>query len=437
VLGGIVAAMALLPLFGDPTGTTVSHAEWARYLLRGLDLLDPTVRVGEQASVAFGILSGRDSLTFRGDRYVSAHGVEAVTDGGARRVRAVAGVGQVSYALAVARPGEYRLRLRMNGDPGAPAEAEVSAGDEAPKQTFPVVPGPAAGWVDVGALKLTRGGYTASFLLPQGTEIEQLEMAPPCVNAIEPRGGWRAVALTRSSDAALTALRAVDLESELPPADVPLDLMGSDFQVEPNSAVALEVSGDLDNSLRAGPSGTRAVLMAKLPEAGLYVLSYFGTSGAGQSWGVDQCRRAVLCPDAAPAAWHTVLASEFTAGLHSFDVLLGPGAVVHRVRLERKKDANADYLATTKRLGLDLGEDGPLSRDQAGEAWRWVAAHRTPKEQQCGEVVIPQTLVASNANDAGAGGLPPPLVVNPQVPPVPPAPYPNAVPPLSPIDLVP
>ena len=77
LLGGVVAAAALLPLFGDPTGATVSHAEWARYLLRGLDLLDPSVRVGEQASVAFGILSGRDSLSFRGDRYVSARGVDA------------------------------------------------------------------------------------------------------------------------------------------------------------------------------------------------------------------------------------------------------------------------------------------------------------------------------------------------------------------------
>jgi hypothetical protein len=145
----------------------------------------------------------------------------------------------------------------------------------------------------------------------------------------------------------------------------------------------------------------------------------------------------VLCPDAAAAGWHTVLATEFTAGLHSFDVLLGPGAVVHRVRLERKKDANLDYLATTKRLGLDLGEDGALTRDQAGEAWRWVAAHRIPKEQQCGEVVIPQTLIASNANDAGAAALPPSFVVPPQVPPAPPPPYPNPVPPLSPIDLVP
>jgi hypothetical protein len=417
VLGGVVAAAALLPLFGDPTGAAVSHAEWARYLLRGLDLLDPAVRVGDQASVAFGILSGRDSLSFRGDKYVSARGVEAVNDGGARRVRSVAGIGEVSYALAVARPGEYRLRLRMSGDPGTPAEAEVSAGDAAPKQTFPVVPGPAPGWVDVGALKLTRGGYTASILLPQGAEIEQLEMAPPCVNAIEPRGGWRAVALTSTSDAALTALRAVDLESELPPADVPVEMTGADFRVEADSSAVLQASGGLETSLRASPGGTRAVVMAKLPEPGLYVLSYFGTNGAGQLWGVDRCRRAVLCPDEAAARWHTVLSADFTAGLHSFDVLLAPGAVIDRVRFERKKDGRADYLATANRLGLDLGaDDAPLTRGQAGEAWRWVAAHRTPKEAQCGEVVIPETLVA-RSTEVGPGGafaaLPPPSFPNP------------------------
>ena len=43
-LAGVVAGAALLPLFGDPNASVVSHAEWARLLLRGLDLLDPAAR---------------------------------------------------------------------------------------------------------------------------------------------------------------------------------------------------------------------------------------------------------------------------------------------------------------------------------------------------------------------------------------------------------
>src|SRR5512134_743135 len=169
---GVVVTAALLPLYGDPRASAVSHAEWARLLLRGLDLLDPAVRVGDQASIAFAALSGRDSVSLRSDRYVKGAGVEALGDAGDRRVRATATVGEVSYAVAVARPGEYRLRLRLRGDAGAPAEAEVAAVGEGPKRTFSVVPGALPGWVDAGSLRLTTGAYTASVLLPQGAELE-------------------------------------------------------------------------------------------------------------------------------------------------------------------------------------------------------------------------------------------------------------------------
>jgi hypothetical protein len=424
-LAGVVAGAALLPLFGDPNGSAVSHAEWARLLLRGLDLLDPTVRVGDQASIAFAALSGRGSISLRADQYIDGRGIETV--GGDRPgVRATGNAGEVSYALAVARPGEYRLRLRMSGDPTVPTEAEISAEGDAPKQTFFVVPAGAPGWVDAGSARLTMGAYTASVLLPPGAELQQIEVAPPCVNAIEPRGGWRAAAVTTTDDAALTTLRAVDLERELPPADLPIDLLGSDFQRDPTTPALIEVSAGLDTALRSGPAGTKAVVLVNLAEAGLYSLSYFGTRGNGLALGVDRCRRSVLCPEADTASrWHPVLSAEFAAGEHAIDVLMGPGALIERLRLERKKDGPADYRATLKRLGLDLGESAPLGRDMAGEAWRWVAGKKAPREEQCGEVVIPEVPVQSaGPTEAFAA-------------PVPPGPVPIPPPPIGPPVIVP
>jgi hypothetical protein len=232
----------------------------------------------------------------------------------------------------------------------------------------------------------------------------------------------------------------VDLESELPPAAPPLELRGTDFRVEDGTPVAIEVSGELDAALRAGPLGTKAVLLADLPDAGLHVLSFFGTRGGGQSWGVDQCRRAVLCPaEGTVPEWHTVMAGEFTAGLHSFEVVLAPGSVVERVRLEQKKEKVADYLATVKRLGLDLGgDDGPLTREKAGEARSWVAAKRTPAEDQCGEVVIAETLVASSSSAGPAPVFPgvPPTIPNP-VPPIGPPLVVAPAAPLSPVQPLP
>jgi hypothetical protein len=429
-LVGVVVAAALIPLYGDPRTTAVSHAEWARLLLRGLDLLEPASRLGDEASVAFRALSGRDSLSLRSDRYVKGRGVEALGEATDRRVRASAKVGEVTYALAVARPGEYRLRLRLAGDPGTPAEAEVASVGAGPKQTFSVVPGAMPGWVDAGAVRLTPGAYTASVMLPQGTELQWIELAPPCVNAIEPRGGWKAAAVARTDDVALTVLRALDLENELPPAAPPIELLGTDFQLEAPSVMAIPV-GLNDKALRAGPRGAKAVVMAELPEPGLYTLSFFGTKGGGQSWGADRCRRAVLCPDAeSVAAWHTILSGEFSSGLHTFTVVLGAGSAVERLKLERKKDSAADYVATLRRLGLELGPDGPVARERADDAWKFVRTRRASGvEQSCGEVVLSDTQVAS----AGpAAGLPGGVVAPPGIPPVNPPIGPPVLPPVPP-----
>jgi hypothetical protein len=428
-LVGVVVAAALIPLYGDPRPTAVSHAEWARLLLRGLDLLEPVARLGDEASVAFRALSGRDSLSLRSDRYIQGRGVEALGEAADRRVRASATVGELRYAMAVARPGEYRLRLRLAGDPGTPAEAEVASVGAGPKQTFSVVPGALPGWVDAGAVRLTPGAYTASVLLPKGAELQWIELAPPCVNAIEPRGGWKAAAVARTDDVALTVLRALDQENELPPAAPPIELLGSDFQLEEPSGVAIPV-GLSDGALRAGPRGAKAVVMAELPEPGLYVLSFFGTKGGGQSWGADRCRRAVLCPEVESVAkWHTILSGEFSSGWHTFAVVLGAGSAVERLRLERKKDSAADYVATLRRLGLELGPDGPVARERADEAWQFVRGRRASGvEQSCGEVVLRDTLVAS----AGPAAGPPPGGGVPGVPPVNPPIGPPVLPPIPP-----
>ena len=63
----VVVAAALLPLYGDPRAGNVTHPEWARMILRGLDLLDPDVPVSDFASQVFGTLSGRNSWTFAAD----------------------------------------------------------------------------------------------------------------------------------------------------------------------------------------------------------------------------------------------------------------------------------------------------------------------------------------------------------------------------------
>ena len=200
-------------------------------ILRGLDLLADAPGVNDTAAQAFATLSGRDSRSWPADHYVRGQRVETFAEDGIRRIRPSGGIGEAVYALGIARQGDYRLRLHVSGP--APAEAELTrAGSDEVLRSFTVPAGPVMGWIDAGLLHLDPGAYDATVLLPEGSALEQVELAPPCLHPIEPRGGWKAQAVTTTEDVAVTVLQALDLESELPPAAPPIELRGSDLKLE-------------------------------------------------------------------------------------------------------------------------------------------------------------------------------------------------------------
>ena len=130
ILAGI-AVVALLPLYGDiRPQAAVSHPEWARMMLRGLDLLRDAPGINDTATQAFATLSGRQSRAWPAPQYVRAQRVEGLEAEGTKRIRPAGGIGEAVYAFGVARGGDYRLRLHLAG-PGA-AEAEFTeAGSDA------------------------------------------------------------------------------------------------------------------------------------------------------------------------------------------------------------------------------------------------------------------------------------------------------------------
>jgi hypothetical protein len=89
-----------------------------------------------------------------------------------------------------------------------------------------------------------------------------------------------------------------------------------------------------------------------------------------------------------------VLTAQFAAGRHAFSVLLAPGAALQRVRAERKKDTPADYVTTLRRLGFDVGPAGPMPRNRAVDAMRFLERKAVAmKTALCGDVVLPATVV--------------------------------------------
>jgi hypothetical protein len=403
---------AILPLRGDPRNAPVTHPEWARMLLRALDVPD-AVRATPRASHAFAALSWKTSLAFRGDDYATGDHCQDATEG---RVVATTPSGEVTYPLSIVRPGDYRLRILAAGDPQAPLTAEIRPfGKQEAEATFEVTPTGEFSWIEAGTTHLDPGAYTASLLLPPGTRVEHVEVAPPCVNAVEPRGGWRATAIVESTDLAVTALQAVDGESDLPPAASPIEIEANRFQSEDPQLLQI-AAGQPYETLHAGRNGLRAWTMFEVPEAGLYTLSVFGLKGAGVRFLTDHCLKAILCPSPQEerAQWWVVNTALLTSGRHALAVNLGAGSTVERIRLELKKDSDADYVGTVRRLGFDVGPEGRVSRPKAIAAMEWISTRRRESARaSCGDVVPATELQTQVASQTPGTSTPPGGGTNP------------------------
>jgi hypothetical protein len=339
VLAAVVASAALVPLFGDPRVTPVTQPLLARMLLRSMEMTQ-AVRASSEASQVFSTLAWRDSLSYAADQYIRADGAVVREQAGQTVITPAEGPAEVVYALAVTQPGDYQLRARLAGAPGTPASAEVVplAGGTALK-TFTLTPADTPAWVFGGSAHLDPGAYGASVLLPPGCTLSQLEIAPPCLNPIEPPGGWQPTAVTTGLDLAMTALKALDMEHELPPGATPIEISSADFQVEaPPEAVEARLTADTlaQQSLRADRKGLRAIVSFDIPEAGLYTISGFVTPGTGQRWLVDGCRKAIVCPGDR-VGWRPILTQSFSTGRHTLLVSLGNAATLDQVRIEKKK----------------------------------------------------------------------------------------------------
>ncbi|HET7745665.1 MAG TPA: hypothetical protein VFM29_00085 [Vicinamibacteria bacterium] len=416
----VVGAAILAPLYGDPNSGSVSHAEWARMLLRPLDL-DDDIPASAAPQQVFSVLSWEDVLSFAAPQYVRGTGVTVAREHQPAVVIAQEAEGEVTYALAVVRKGDYRMRARLSGNPNVAAVAEiVRVGDAQPVTTpWRLVPTPVMTWAETPATHLDAGAYSLTLRLPRGTQLERVEVAPPCISAIEPLGGWKDPAVATGEDVAVTAVKALNAEAELPPAQVPVEVHASDFQVESATGVAALASAPGLEGLwvDGGPQGVRATVFVDIAEAGLYTVSVFGAPGAGgQSWAIDACEKSVLCAPAAPdptPRWHTLVTAPFAAGRHSLTVNLGQGARVQRVRAERKKASAEDYVATLRRLGFDVGPSGPVPRQRAVEAMNFLDGRDTVMAiAQCGDVIAPGTQPVGLAGvqfaqTPGTSGTPP------------------------------
>ncbi|MEO8359479.1 MAG: SdrD B-like domain-containing protein [Vicinamibacteria bacterium] len=412
---GILSVAALVPLYGDPRKSPVTHSEWARMMMRSIGFEDKLEGV-QNADDIFRTLAWKDQRNFPASKYKRATGVSKrgeFVDAGQES-------GETAYDLPIVRSGDYNVRLRLKGAPDKPFQVEIRKDGQldAVETHHPTGSGNEYANVDLGWIRMESGNHTISVVLPPGTSLESIQVSPPCLSPIEPLNGWRASALTTDQDLARTLLQALELEQELPPADEPIELRASRFEtLAPKSAVEKgKLSEDAD--LRAGPDGVHAILYADIPVAGLYAVSVWTSEGDGQTWLADSCRRVDVCPTGDPTPkWRTILTSDFNVGKHSFAVLLGNGAMVGKLRLQRLKASPQDYINTIKRLGFDPGPSGPITRDKAREAMEWLSVRWKQKFADQKPCVLETPIGRLGASGSLSGGI---LITSPVEPPKPP-----------------
>ena len=194
VLAAVVGAAALVPLFGDPRSTPVTHPLWARMLLRSLDMTD-AVRASTQASQVFATLAWRDSLSYPADRYLQAEGAVVREEGGQPVLTAAARAGRGDLrprGRAARRLPAARPALGPARDARRPPRSLPIGGRGRDQVLHPRSRPPRPAGCSAGRPTSTPAPTRPSSCCPPGCTLSQVEIAPPCVNSIEPPGGWQA-----------------------------------------------------------------------------------------------------------------------------------------------------------------------------------------------------------------------------------------------------
>ena len=168
VLAAVVAVAALVPLFGDPRSTPVTHPLWARMLLRSLDMTD-AVRASTQASQVFATLAWRDSLSYPADRYLRGRGRAGARGGrpggprraGRARPRCPTPWPSRSPATTSCARGSRARRAR----PRRPRSCRWRGGPAV--KSFTLLPAAETGWVFAGSTHLDPGPTRPSSSCPR------------------------------------------------------------------------------------------------------------------------------------------------------------------------------------------------------------------------------------------------------------------------------
>jgi hypothetical protein len=346
----------------------IRQAEWASELVFALGLSDALPEAADEADL-FGLLCPEQSeqtliaggrMAPSGAPYrVAVHSPPDSERGNA--VRLVISVPATAlYALTVTGVGAQRWTIDREAIGHLNASALGVA--QAPR-----------------VVALRAGPHELAGYMAHDAHVDQVELnafRPWCV---APATGWRAHRPLTFASIARTLVTSLGLERRLPIVEADIRAEGERFEAasawggRTNRELAQPASGGAWATAVDSPAEFSYRLRAE--KAGVYSLMARVHGTGPEIWSIDGKYRVTVKPtqqadavDASGFTWVHVLTRHLDTGDHIVRALLPRGAGVDELRLARRSNSDADYLAVLNDAGFSMGIPGqPVTQTAAFE----------------------------------------------------------------------
>ncbi len=381
VIATCLLMLMAFPFALSPAGSNgqLTQCEWAIDLSRALGLKGGLPEdAGSDRIIS--ILSQRGFREIEGEDYREADDalrkVDAPSDVAASQqqwVEAGSEGGVARYYFEI--PLQQEIILRARGQ-GAPQFWSIDT-----SQSILLDIGDELEWMEVGRFNLDPGEHKVEVSIPSGGVLDIFEIIAPGHSPIEPLGGFRPSDPLTYEDKAVTMVRALNLENELPIDDGFFLIRESELydQVDGEYQVSSgEESGKPSQGRWVKPSsGSRIYFKFEVPEAGIYSIFSRGFGQFEEEWVLDRgSERVIFQPeDQDEFGWNPVFTVFLEAGPHTLEIRPEGDNGFDVFQILRHRSRGVDYLQLLSDLGFREGTLPP-SQGEVGSEGRRYASYR-------------------------------------------------------------
>jgi len=337
----------------------ITQGEWAVYLARGLGL-EKAMPAGSSADKYISVLGNKGYRRIEGEDYFKISSELSIADsdkfGLSSKNKWLAanekpGTARYRFELPVGR--KYTIRARNRGLSQFWTIDERGSVMISPEVDFK--------WMEVGEFNLKPGPHEIAVSIPSGGGLDIFELLTDSAPGIEPPGGFKPLDPLTYGDKAVTIVKALNLEDELP-IDAGFFLI-LEAELYEKAEGQFQVSED---EKPGGASGKKwlqsdgqvsAVYNFEIPERGLYTVKARGFGDRKEEWTFDLGEEKTVFTPASLSKfnWEPVTRIFFEPGPHTVEISLQEGNGADVIMIVRRRASAANYLQLLSDLGLQEG----------------------------------------------------------------------------------